>query len=86
MLSRDTLERYRQMTTGERLQLTLDMIRESTPELLRGPPEVVERRFELLRRQNDDRNRRILEALARSVKHEPLSESSDTSAQAHDMM
>ncbi len=67
MLSRETLERYRHMTTSERLQLTLQMMRESTPDLLRGPPEVIDRRFELLRRQNDDRNQRILEGLARSL-------------------
>jgi hypothetical protein len=53
MLSRETLEQYRRMTPGERLKLTLDMIRENTPYLLQGPPDVVDRRFELLRRQND---------------------------------
>jgi len=41
MLSRETLERYRRMTPGERLKLTLEMIRESTPWLLYGPPDVV---------------------------------------------
>jgi hypothetical protein len=66
MLSRETLERYRRMTDGQRLQLTLEMIREATPYLLEGPPEVVERRFELLRLQNDDRNRRMLEGIART--------------------
>ena len=66
MLSRETLEEYRRMTSGERLKLTLDMIRENTPYLLHGPPEVVDRRFELLRRQNDERNRRMLEVIARS--------------------
>jgi hypothetical protein len=43
------------------------MIRDNTPYLLQGPPDVVERRFELLRRQNDDRNRRMLEVIARSL-------------------
>ena len=66
MLSRETLEEYRRMTPGERLKLTLEMIRENTPYLLHGPPEVVDRRFELLRRQNDERNRRMLEVIARS--------------------
>jgi len=66
MLSRETLERYRRMTNAERLQLTLQMIREATPALLEGPPEVVDRRFELLRRQNDERNRRMLEGIART--------------------
>jgi hypothetical protein len=41
------------------------MIRENEPYLLMGPPEVVDRRFELLRRENDERNRRLLEAFAR---------------------
>ena len=36
--------------------------------LLKGTPEQVDRRFELLRRQNDERNRRMLEAIARTVK------------------
>jgi hypothetical protein len=66
MLSKETLEEYRRMTPGERLSLTLKMIRESVPWLLHGPPEVVKRRFELLRRQNDERNRNMLEGIARS--------------------
>ena len=70
MLSKETLEKYRRMTTGQRLQLTLQMIRENTPYLLRGTEEEVNRRFELLHRQNDDRNRKILEALARSERCE----------------
>ncbi len=68
MLSRETLEEYRRMTDSQRLQLTLQMIRESTPALLEGSPEVVERRFELLRRQNDDRNLRMLTGIARTRK------------------
>lgn len=66
MLSRETLERYRRMTPSERLRLTLEMIRENTPYLLRGTPEEIDRRFELLRRQNDERNRRMLTAIART--------------------
>jgi len=66
MLSRETLESYRQMTPGERLKITLQMIDEAVPQLLEGDPEVVDRRFELLRRQNDERNRRMLEAIART--------------------
>jgi hypothetical protein len=54
------------MTPGERLKLTFEMIRENTPYLLKGPPDVVDRRFQLLRRQNDERNRRMLEVIARS--------------------
>jgi hypothetical protein len=69
MLSRETLEEYRRMTPGKRLELALRMTRENTPYLFAGRPEVVERRFELLRRQNDDRNHRMLEAIARAERH-----------------
>ena len=68
MLSRETLEQYRRMTSSERLRLTLEMIREATPFLLRGTPQQVDRRFELLRLQNDLRNRRMLEGIARTKK------------------
>lgn len=64
MLSRETLSAYRRMTPSERLALTLQAMRESGPYLLRGTKEVVDRRFELLRRENDERNRRLLEGLA----------------------
>lgn len=66
MLSQETLEAYRRMTVAERGRIVMRMIREGQRALLSGPPEIVERRFELLRRQNDERNRRILEALART--------------------
>jgi len=68
MLHPDSLEAYRQMTPGERLQLTLEMISENTPYLFLGTPEQVERKFELLRRENDERNRAMLEGLARTRK------------------
>jgi len=66
MLSRETLEEYRRMTPGERLALTLKLTEESEPYLLYGTPEQVDRKFELLRRENDDRNRRMVEAFART--------------------
>jgi hypothetical protein len=66
MLSPETLERYRRMSDEERFELTLKMIHDSLPALFEGPPEVVSRRFELLRRENDLRNRNMLDALARS--------------------
>jgi hypothetical protein len=66
MMSPEAVERLRRMTLTERLRMTLQMMREATPHLLAGSPEEVDRRFELIRRQNDDRNRRILEALARA--------------------
>ena len=66
MLSPEALDRYRSMSLSERLALVLQMIREETPHLLAGPPEVVDRRFELLRRENDLRNQAMLEGLARA--------------------
>jgi hypothetical protein len=39
-------------------------MREAMPHLLAGPPEQVDRRFELIRRENDARNRAMLERLA----------------------
>jgi hypothetical protein len=66
MLSRATLQAYRAMTPGERLNLACEMSDQAALDLLSGSPEVVARRFELLRRQNDERNRRILEAIART--------------------
>ena len=68
MLSQETIERYRRMTDAERLRLSFRLIAENTPYLLKGPPEVVKRRFELLRKQNDERNRALLTAFARTKK------------------
>lgn len=64
MLSRETLEAYRRMTPGERLELTFQAMRESMAFLLQGAPDVVDRKFELIRRENDARNRNMLERLA----------------------
>jgi hypothetical protein len=66
MLSQETIERYRRMTLGEKLALVMRMTDENTTALLEGPPEVVRRRFELLRRQNDERNQNMLECIART--------------------
>jgi hypothetical protein len=44
--------------------LTFQAIRENMPYLLYGPEEVVNRRFELIRRENDARNRAMLTRLA----------------------
>jgi len=65
MLSQETLEQYRRMTVGERLDLTFEMMRENTPYLLQGSEDVVARRFLLIQRDNDLRNERILAALSR---------------------
>lgn len=66
MLSSETLENYRRMTSGERLRLTLDLTHESLKALLSGAPEQVERRLELLQLQNDQRNLAILTGIART--------------------
>jgi hypothetical protein len=54
------------MTLGERLELTFQLTDEAEPWLFVGSPDQVRRKFELLRRQNDERNRRILEGIARA--------------------
>lgn len=69
MLSKETLDRYRRMTPGERLTLTFEMMRENTPYLLAGSPDVVDRRFALLRRENDLRNARLVDSLRRLKAH-----------------
>jgi hypothetical protein len=66
MLSRETLEEYRRMTPGERFALALTLTEDSAPYLSHGTPEQVARKFELLHRENDERNRRMLEAIART--------------------
>jgi hypothetical protein len=65
MLSEETLEQYRKMTIGERLELTFKAMRENTPYIFVGEPDVVDRRFELIRRENDLRNQNMAEAYAR---------------------
>ena len=66
MLHPETLEAYRRMTPSERLKLTFEMIRSNTPYLFHGSTDQVDRKFELMRRQNDDRNRLTLELLTRT--------------------
>jgi hypothetical protein len=68
MLSPETLDRYRQMTPGERLALTFKLTEDSEPYLFFGTPEQVKRRFILLRRENDERNRNMLMGIARSIR------------------
>ncbi len=66
MLSPETLQTYRLMTPGQRLRLTLDLSESAWSALLEGPPEIVAKRFERLREQNDLRNQRICAALTKS--------------------
>jgi hypothetical protein len=66
MLSPETLEGYRRMSPGERLALSLKLTKDADPYLLYGTREQVDRKFELIKRENDERNRRMLEAFART--------------------
>ncbi len=65
MLSQETLDEYRRMTAGQRLELTFELIRENAPYLLKGEPELVRRRFELLEKENSLRDEKIIAALAK---------------------
>jgi hypothetical protein len=67
MLHPETLAAYRRMTPSERLKLTLKMTRENGARMFRGTAEQIERRFQIIRMQNDDRNQRMLEAIARTL-------------------
>ncbi|MEQ8850063.1 hypothetical protein [Botrimarina sp.] len=64
MLSQEQLEEYRRMTPSERLSLSLRMLREQWPSLMSGGDERVDRKFELLNRQNEQRNRALLAGMA----------------------
>jgi hypothetical protein len=56
------------MTPGERLSLTFKLIDEAEPYLFVGTRDQVKRRFALLRRQNDERNRNMLMGIARTIR------------------
>ena len=66
MLSKETLEQYRRMTPSERLALTIQAMEGSDRALLAGTVQQVDRKFELLRRDNDLRNTNMLTAIAKS--------------------
>jgi hypothetical protein len=61
--SREDMDEYCRMTASERLALTFKLSEEKLPSLLQGTPEQVERRFELLRHDKDERSRLILGGL-----------------------
>jgi hypothetical protein len=54
------------MPIPERIKLAMRMMDEGLGYLLEGSPEVVKRRFELLRIENDARNVNMLTAIART--------------------
>lgn len=66
MLSKEAIEAYRKMGPARRLELTLQAIRENTPHLFVGTPEVVKRRFALMRKNNDEFNRLVRERLGKA--------------------
>lgn len=70
MLGQETLEYYRRMLPGERLSLALRATREALPYLLHGPAEIIDRKFELIRRENESRNRSMRERLAAASRPE----------------
>ncbi len=66
MLSSETLETYRRMTPGERLRLTFDLMQGIETILLSGMTEQIDRKFELMRKENELRNCNMLTAIART--------------------
>ena len=66
MLSPETLEQYRRMTPSERLAQTILSMEGIDRALLAGTAQQVERKFQLLRRENDLRNINMLTAIAKS--------------------
>ena len=54
------------MTTSERAAIVVQSMRENWSAMFEGSDETIRMRFELLRRQNDERNRNMLEGLART--------------------
>lgn len=63
MLSKETIEWYRQMTPSERLRLTLIAIRQNQKYLYRGTPEEVAKRFEVISRKKRESNDALLKGL-----------------------
>ncbi|MGC4002507.1 MAG: hypothetical protein QM811_04930 [Pirellulales bacterium] len=65
MLSKETLERYRRMTPGERLKVTFDLMESPLADAGKGEDQVVAKRYEKIRADNDARNQNMLTALAK---------------------
>jgi hypothetical protein len=66
MLSKEALAAYRAMGPARRFEMTLGAIRENTPALFFGEPDVVARRFALIRKKNDEFNRLVRERLGKA--------------------
>lgn len=70
MLHPETLQAYRRMTPSEKMAVTVRMMQENAQRFFSAPDDLIQRRLEILRKQNDDRNQRLLVAFARTrVKH-----------------
>jgi len=54
------------MTASERAAIVVQSMRENWSAMFEGSDETIRKRFELLRRQNDERNRNMLKGLART--------------------
>jgi len=67
MLSQQSIDAYLAMSPGERLKITLEACRRHDPCLLVGlSEEHIDRKFELIRRENDARNENLIAAFNRS--------------------
>lgn len=65
MLSQEQLERYRRMTPGERLRVSMEMTRWNLAFLDTLPPEEARRRWKIILQQHREGNQRLAEALSR---------------------
>lgn len=81
-ISPERLEELRRMTVGERLSITLKMIKDSQHQLFKGTPYQIARRFERIRKANDERNENMLRGIAMSERrcHEDEAANSDGSS------
>lgn len=66
MLSQESLDELRRMVPGQRLEMAFRMTEEQLVFMVEGDEEVVARRFEMLRRENEQRTKNMLTAIART--------------------
>ncbi len=69
MLHPETLDVYRRMTPSEKMAVAVRMMQENAERFFSVPDELIQRRLEILRKQNDDRNQRMLTAMSRTRAH-----------------
>lgn len=63
MMSQKQLEQFRAMGPDGRLELVMQALSGAFEALLQGPPEIVQRRFDLIKLRNDEFNQRVRERL-----------------------